>query len=290
MIKSLILLSRPQQYVKNTFLFLPLFFSGGLFVIDQFIDTLLGFIFFSLITSAIYCFNDIIDIEKDKIHPIKKYRPLASGKISKITAIIYSILLLIISFSLSLTYLNINFSIILFSYVILNVFYSFYLKNIAIIDVFIIAVGFSLRVFAGGFCAELSISNWIIMMTFLLTLLLAIGKRKDDVILYTNTGVKPRSNTDRYSIEFIDLSICFLSSIVVVCYIMYTMSVDVISRFNSQSLYITSMFVLSGILRYLQVSIIDKKSSDPTNILLHDKFIQLCVILWLISFLVIIYA
>lgn len=163
------------------------------------------------------------------------------------------------------------------------------MKHIAIIDTFIIATGFVLRVVISGVATNIWISHWIILMTFLLALFLAFAKRRDDVIIYKDTGIKIRNNINRYNIEFMNQAISIIAAIIIVSYIMYTVSTDVIERFNSSYLYITTIWVLLGVLRYLQITIVDVKSGSPTKVLAKDRFIQISIGGWLITFLFIIY-
>lgn len=180
-------------------------------------------------------------------------------------------------------------SLVLFAYLVLNVAYCVKLKHYAIIDVFIIAIGFVLRLFAGAFASGAAISHWIVMLTFLLALFLAFAKRRDDVVSYENTGVLARRNINRYNIAFMNQSLSVIAAVTLVSYILYCVSPDVISRIGSDYLYVTSVFVLAGIIRYLQLSIVDLKSGSPTRILLKDRFIQGCIFFWLLTFLVLLY-
>jgi len=164
------------------------------------------------------------------------------------------------------------------------------LKHYAIIDVVIIAIGFGLRVLVGGIATEILLSEWIVLMTFLLALFLAFAKRRDDVLLYQNTGVLPRKNTQHYNLEFMNQVITVISTITIVAYIMYSVSAEVKDRFHTQYIYLTSVFVLMGIIRYLQITIVDLKSGNPTTVLMRDKFVQCCIIGWGISFFIIIYC
>lgn len=172
----------------------------------------------------------------------------------------------------------------------MNIAYCIRLKQIALVDVFIISVGFVLRVIFGGLVINVVLSQWIIIMTFLLALFLAFAKRRDDVVIYTGTGIKSRKNVNRYNLDFMNLAITIVATITVVSYIMYTTSYEVIERTGSSYLYMTSIFVLLGILRYLQLTLVDIKSASPTNVLLKDRFIQFCIACWILSFFVIIYV
>lgn len=183
----------------------------------------------------------------------------------------------------------IEYGIIIF-YVLMNIAYCIKLKHIAIVDVFIISLGFVLRVLIGGFATGIYLSHWIVLMTFLLALFLAFAKRRDDVVLYEESGVKARKNVNRYNVAFMNHAIGIVAGITMICYIMYTVTPEVMARFESRYLYITSFFVLAGIIRYLQVTIVDLRSGSPTKVLLRDRFIQACIVGWVTTFFVIIYV
>lgn len=291
----LLQLLRPQQWVKNLFVFLPLFFDRHMFDVEYLLPCALMFLAFSFAASGIYCFNDIGDAEADRLHKEKRHRPIASGAVSPTTGyivmgacwIIAAVLLALIPLAggqdTMWRYL------VLGVYVLLNIAYSLKLKQLAIIDVFIIAIGFVLRVLAGGVATGIFLSHWIVLMTFLLTLFLAFAKRRDDVVTLEESGVSMRQSVNHYNLSFMNLAISIIASITMVCYIMYTVSPQVVERFNSPYVYLTSLFVLAGIIRYLQITIVDVKSGSPTYVLLHDRFIQGCFICWIITFAFIIY-
>lgn len=291
---NVLILLRPHQWLKNAFIFLPLFFDGKMLKKEYLIPSLVIFFAYSLAASGIYCFNDIYDLEADKLHPKKCKRPIASGSISKRMG--YILMALCYIASLCIIYLydwqvgnqSALFGIIV-TYLLMNVAYCIKLKQLAIVDVFIIAVGFVLRVFAGGFATGIYLSHWIVLMTFLLALFLAFAKRRDDVVMYENTGIKVRKNVNRYNLAFMNQSIAIIGSITMVCYIMYTVSPEVIARFHSSYIYMTVIFVLAGIIRYMQVTIVDIKSGSPTKVLMKDRFIQCCIAGWCLSFAFIIY-
>lgn len=290
--KSLIQLLRPEQWAKNLFIFLPLFFSGQLLNVNLLLQCVVAFFAFSFMASSIYCFNDIYDVEADRLHPTKCKRPITSGKISVITA--YAVMTACFALSLSVLFLfggAEKFSLmgLIVFYFVMNIAYCVKLKRYAIVDVIVISIGFVLRILVGGTATGIWLSEWIIIMTFLLALFLAFAKRRDDVVLYQNTGVSPRKNTNRYNLDFMNQVMTVVSTITVVAYIMYTLSPDVIERFHSRNIYITAVFVLMGIIRYLQITIVDLKSGSPTAILLKDRFIQFCIAGWIVLFLIIIY-
>ena len=174
-------------------------------------------------------------------------------------------------------------------YWLLNLAYCAWLKKYAIVDVSVIAFGFVLRVLAGGFATDIIPSRWLVLMTFLLTLFLSLAKRRDDVLRMNASGEAPRTNTIRYNLTFINQAITITASITTVCYIMYTVSPEVIARFQTEYLYLTTCFVILGLLRYIQITVVDEQSGDPTKIMLRDRFMQAVVVLWAISFAIIIY-
>ena len=204
MIKSILLLLRPHQWLKNLFVFLPVFFDGKILQLGYLIPSIVMIFAYSLAASGIYIFNDIYDVESDKLHPQKCKRPIASGAVSKGTG--YTLMALCILFSICIIYLfdwkvgnqTALYGIIVF-YLVMNIAYCIKLKQFAIIDVFIIAVGFVLRIYAGGFSTGIYLSHWIVLMTFLLALFLAFAKRRDDVVIYENTGILARKNVYRYN-------------------------------------------------------------------------------------------
>ena len=267
-VKSVILLLRPHQWTKNLFVFAPLFFGGQLTQWNRLYPAAVVFIAYSLMASSIYCFNDIQDIEADKIHPQKCSRPLASGAVSITAAYVMMFVLLFPATVVIYFFLDVaKWEIISITgiYYLMNMAYCVKLKHIAIVDIFIISAGFVLRVFAGGFAANIYISHWIILMTFLLALFLTFAKRRDDVVISAKTDVKVRRNINRYSLEFINQAISIIASVTVVCYIMYTVSTEVTARFQTSYLYITSIFVLAGIIRYMQLTIVDVKRQSDKN-------------------------
>ncbi len=291
---NLLKLIRPHQWLKNVFVMIPMFFGGSLLDPSDIRASVVTFFAFSFIASSVYCFNDIIDVEADRRHPVKCKRPIASGAISVRSAWALMALMFLLSVGtvcLLDTYTHvINVGLVIFIYYILNILYCSKLKQYAIVDVCIIAFGFVLRVLAGGFATDIALSKWLVLMTFLLTLFLSFAKRRDDVLRMNETGEPPRKNTIRYNLTFINQAITITASVTLVCYIMYTVSPEVVNRFHSDLLYLTSVFVLLGLLRYIQITVVDKRSGDPTKMMLRDRFTQCVVLLWALTFLVLIYV
>lgn len=281
---------RPHQWVKNTFIFIPLFFGGSLFDMADWTSSLVAFVAFSFAASAIYSINDIVDVEADKKHPKKCKRPIAAGLVSKRQASLLAIILAIAALALPFLLNNWMLSVVIALYLAMNLCYCIRLKHYAIIDVCIVAMGFVMRIVAGGVATDIVLSRWIVMMTFLLTLFLSFAKRRDDVLIMNETGMAPRKNTSRYNLTFINQAITITGGVMLVCYIMYTVSPEVIERFNSPNLYMTSFFVILGLLRYIQLTVVDERSGEPTRLVLYDRLIQLIIAGWIISFAIIIYT
>lgn len=283
MFKNFLVLLRPYQYTKNLFIFAPLFFHfvytkdiGGYELFDVLFSVFLSFVLFCFLASGVYIFNDLKDIEADRAHPKKKNRPLASGAISKNTAI--AIMLSFWSISFVGSWFISPFLLAVFvAYFLLNLAYSLGIKHVVIVDIFIIAIGFVLRLFAGA-SVGIELSHWIVIMTFLLALFLAIAKRRDDVLL-ASQGLQTRKNIDGYNLEFVNAAMVFMSGAILLAYILYT-----IEPAMPKYLYLNSVFVIFGIVRYMQLTFVENASSDPARILLKDRKLQICVLAWLISF------
>ena len=269
-----------KQWVKNLLILAPAIFAGALFDILN-IDLILSFLAISFASSFSYIVNDIADLKNDILHKTKKFRPIANGDIKIKTAIVISIVCLFLSL---IFYTPINYLII--SYILLTLLYTFLLKNYAIIDTITISMGYIIRLFIGSKLFNIELSNWIIIMVFLLAMFLAFSKRYDDI---KNQCSDVRLSYKGYSIEFISGILFILASAIIVAYILYCMSPSVIAQFNTKYLYITSIFVLLGILRYLQLIFVYNVSVSPTNIIYGDNFLKIDIFLWLVSFIWIIY-
>ena len=283
MIKNYLKLLRSYQYIKNLFIFAPIFFAFKFKEFYLLLDTIYCFFIFCLIASSIYIINDILDIEEDKLHPEKRNRPLPKGLICKRNAFFLSISLTIISLLFSFFFLKKVFIIIIIYY-ILNLLYSIKLKNYSIVDVFIVAIGFVLRVFAGAFCINILPSNWIVVITFLLALFLAFAKRRNEIIINKSA----RKNLCKYNEEFLNAAIILSAGITIVSYILYTVSEEVILRLKTENLCFTSFFVIFGILRYMQIIFVEKKSGDPSKIVIKDNIIKAIFIGWILTFIMLV--
>lgn len=281
---------RLHQWVKNLFIFLPLFFNRQLTDVYALTNCAIAFIGFSLVASSIYCFNDIADVEADKTHPTKHTRPIASGNISKATAYIIMAVCLAAGITVLLQgRFGIQAIVVTAVYFFMNLAYTLKLKHYSIVDAFIIALGFVLRIVIGGVSTGVFLTHWIIIMTFLLALFLAFAKRRDDVIVYKATKIKARKNVVNYTVEFLNAILNITATITVIAYLMYSVSEEVTARFKCNSVYLTTLFVIAGIFRYLQITMVFEESGSPTKALLRDRFIQLSILGWGLSFFMIIY-
>ncbi|MEP6712696.1 MAG: decaprenyl-phosphate phosphoribosyltransferase [Ferruginibacter sp.] len=287
--KPYLQLIRPKDWAKNLFLFVPLFFAGLLFNKQILLELFGGFICFSLVASSIYIINDYRDIEDDKKHPVKKMRPLASGSVKKTTALLIAILFIIAGFA-GAWFIRDKFLFVLGMYFMLNLAYSFGLKNIPILDIIIISIGFVLRVKAGSVIAKIPLSEWLIIMVFLLALFMAIAKRRDDVLLKLSSGMDMRKAVKGYNLDFINTALSLICAVIIVAYFMYTTSPEIVARLQTYRLYYTCLFVLAGIFRYLQLIFVQQDAQSPTKILYKDRFIQVTILLWIVSFYTILYA
>lgn len=305
--RSMASLLRPKQWLKNAFVFGPPFFAGILSCPHSLAEAAVAAVAFSFAASSVYCFNDIHDVADDRRHPVKRRRPVASGAVSVKAA--YALMGATFVLALATCWLiapiwnhdsqraqlspgwtlAASTMAVITVYWLLNIAYTAWLKQYAIIDVCIVAFGFVLRLQAGGFATYTWCSHWIVLMTFLITLFMSFAKRRDDVVRMEATGHAPRKNTVRYNTTFMNLALAITASITTVCYIMYTVSPEVVNRFHSKGLYLTTIFVLIGLLRYLQITVVDKKSDDPTRVMWRDRPMQLVVLCWALSFLLIIY-
>ena len=281
-------LLRPKDWAKNLFLFVPLFFGREIFNLGKLFHVALGFIAFSCIASCIYIINDYRDREDDRKHPVKCNRPLASGAVKPSTALVICGALLVIGFALA-WWIRDKFFFVLGIYFLINLAYSLGLKAISILDIIILATGFVLRIKGGSVISYVPLSEWIIIMVFLLAVFMAIGKRRDDVLLKLSSGTDMRKSIKGYNLEFLNILLAFVCAVIVVAYLMYTMSPVTIANTGSTRLYYTCIFVLAGIMRYLQIIYISTDSGSPTKILYKDRFIQITLVLWGISYILLLY-
>lgn len=272
-VKAILLLARPHQYIKNLFIFAPLFFSEKINEISLLINTFVAFLAFSFCASSVYILNDWQDRHEDRLHPKKKHRPIAAGTVSGRNAAILGMALLS-SGTLLMAAMSASALYFLLVYLAVNLSYSLRLKHVALIDVTLIAVGFVLRLFVGSGASQTPLSMWIVIMTFLLALFLALAKRRDDVLIFQETGKKMRPVIDGYNLPLIDGLMMIMASVVIVAYILYTTSAQAAPWIQNRYLYATTLFVVLGIMRYLQIAFVEQASDSPSKVVLRDRFLQ----------------
>jgi decaprenyl-phosphate phosphoribosyltransferase len=281
-------LLRPKDWAKNLFLFIPLFFGRTLFELDKIIAVSYGFLAFSCIASSIYIINDYRDREDDRKHPIKCKRPLAAGTVSPQAALVICGFLILAGFGLA-WWLREKFFFVLGVYFLINLAYSLGLKSVPILDIMLLAIGFVLRIKAGSVLSFTPLSEWIVIMVFLLAVFMAIGKRRDDVLLKLSSGADMRKSIKGYNLELLNILLALVCAVIVVAYFMYTMAPETELRMGTDRLYYTCIFVLAGIMRYLQIIYVSADSGSPTKILYKDRFIQVTLLLWIASYILLLY-
>jgi 4-hydroxybenzoate polyprenyltransferase len=280
---------RPYQWIKNLFVFAPLIFSQNVFHVPYLIKTILAFAIFCILSGAVYIWNDLRDIEEDKLHPLKSQRPLASGRLGKTSAtaafVVFSFIALGCAFLLNLT-----FFILALSYFLLQILYSAWLKHVVILDVLLIAAGFLLRVSAGGVVILVDISEWILICTFLLALFIALSKRRHELVLLENEASNHRAILQEYSPYLLDQMISVVTASTVMAYSLYTISEETVAKFGSSRLIYTVPFVLYGIFRYLYLIHKKGEGGSPESLILKDKPFLVGILLWIASAIIILYV
>ncbi|MGD1006552.1 MAG: decaprenyl-phosphate phosphoribosyltransferase [Ignavibacteriaceae bacterium] len=289
MIKNYFKLLRIPQWIKNFFVFVPLVFSQHLFEINYFLLALAGFAIFCLASSTVYVINDVMDVELDKVHLVKKFRPIASGKISSRDALITAFVLILI-LGAALTCFRSGFAVAVLSYFVLNIFYSFSFKHIVLLDIFSIAAGFMLRVVAGGLIIDVAISSWLLLTTMFISLFLAVIKRQSELKLNNeDTNPVTRKVLSLYSMDFTNQIATVTASGVIICYAIYTVSARTVSIFGTENLIYTTPFVVFGIFRYMYLVYISNKGENTTEIMLTDLPMILNILLYILIVTLIIY-
>ncbi len=284
---ALIKTMRPSQWTKNLVIFVPLVFDEKLFQIEPLTRTLIGFVMLCLISGAVYLINDLVDIEKDRQHPTKRNRPLASGQLSKSVATAAAILIPAVVLPLSFL-LDPAFGLILTGYLVLQIAYSYWLKNMVIIDVLVIAAGFVLRVAAGVPLVNAErFSPWLYLFTTLLALFLALGKRRQEIALLKSQASNTRAVLDHYSLPFVDEMMAVVTAGTLMTYALYTFSAPNLPE--NHTMMLTIPFVIYGIFRYLYVIHIQGNGGAPDEVLLTDHPLQVSVVVFGLAVVVILY-
>lgn len=287
MLVSLIKSMRPQQWTKNLAIFPALIFDEKLFQLPSLLNTTLGFLLLCLVSGTVYIINDLVDIEKDRTHPTKKNRPIASGAISKKVAVGAAIIILCFILPLSFR-LKPVFGLLMVLYLLLQLAYSFKLKHLVIIDVMTIAAGFIIRIGAGVSLVQVArFSPWLYVCATLLMLFMGFGKRRQELLLAQNGVKNTRKTLDDYSLQFLDDMILIVAATTVMAYSLYTFSAPNLPE--NHLMMLTIPFVIYGIFRYLYIIHILGGSGEPAEVLLQDRPIQFTVFLWVLSAVAILY-
>ncbi len=291
MLRALFRTMRPRQWVKNGVIFAALVFDHHLFQVGPLLSTLAGFALLCVLSSTVYIVNDLADIEKDRQHPKKRLRPLASGALKKEIAIAAAILLPLVTLPLSFL-LDLGFGVVAVVYLAVNLLYSFRLKHYVIVDVLVVALGYLLRVTAGALIIDVAISPWLYICMTLLALFMGFGKRRGELVLLNRNGPSNGSPSSRkvleeYSLTFLDEMINLVSSITVMAYSLYTFSADNLPK--NHAMMITIPFVLYGIFRYLYLIHMRGEGGAPEELVLTDRPLQVTFGLWGLSAVLILY-
>ncbi len=287
MLKALIKTMRPRQWPKNGFIFFGLIFDKQLFILEPFLRIAAGFVLFCLVSSAVYLFNDVADVEADRNHPEKKFRPIASGKLPVSVALTTAVLLIAVAIPLGYL-LSPLFALILSAYLIINLLYSRWLKHVSILDVLIISSGFVLRVGAGVELITVErFSPWLYMITVLFSLYIGLGKRRAELNLLADGATAHRKVFDGYTIPLLDQYITIVSGMTIVAYSLYTFSAPNLPA--NHTMMLTIPFVVYGIFRYLQLIQIGHAAGAPDEVALKDRPLQITVLLWGLAVIAVFY-
>ncbi len=287
-IRYLFFALRPEQWIKNLFIFAPLVFGKKLFIFPINLKSVVAFFFFSLTASVVYLINDSLDFKKDIQHPTKCLRPVASGEVSIRQAQIIAFIIGVLSISFSFM-LDIYFGCVIVSYLIFNFIYTKFLKEIVIVDVLCIGGFFLLRIIGGSIIAEVTMSHWVILITTLLAFFLGLNKRRQELNLLGGNPASYRQVLSKYNTYFIDQLIAVSTFSIVVSYTLYTIDSRTVRDFGTKHLIYSAPFVYCGIFRYLYLIYRLNKDGDPTRMLLSDTIMKINLVLWIAVCILVIY-
>jgi 4-hydroxybenzoate polyprenyltransferase len=290
LIRSIIKLMRPTQWIKNGFVFMPLVFSAQMYYPSALLSTITMFAIFCLASSATYIFNDYMDMDQDQAHPVKKNRPLASGALNPGIAFTLMLGLLGISFA-AMVILEFNWQsfAVVGAYLILQVFYCVILKNVVILDVFTLSSGFLLRVLAGAAAIDVEVSSWLVLCTFSVAILLALGKRRHEVLILGADAGQHRPVLEHYSVSLLDQLLQLVATSTFIFYCLYCVRDNPELGQNSDMMIVTIPLVTYGIFRYMWLIYHKKDGGSPTSLLLTDPPLLACATIWLVACSLIIY-
>jgi 4-hydroxybenzoate polyprenyltransferase len=271
---------RPQQWIKNFFIFAPVIFSRNVLNGPLILKTAAAFVAFCLIASAGYIFNDIRDLTEDRLHPAKSKRPLASGRLKTGPAVLACVVMAVFGLAMAAT-VNRGVLGISAAYLVLQVLYSLWLKHVVILDIFVVAAGFVIRVVAGGLAIEVAISSWLLICTMLLALFLAMGKRRHEIVLLEGDAANHRPILKEYNTTLLDQMISVVTASTLIAYCLYTISEETVAKFGTRKLIYTVPFVLYGIFRYLYLIHLKAGGGSPESLIIKDKPLLLDLFLWI---------
>jgi len=288
MLKLLAGLIRPVQWIKNTVVLAALVFAGEITSVASVETALAAMVVFCLLSSAVYVFNDLIDREQDQQHPLKKMRPIASGRVSPTVAVV--LMLILLAVALAGAYLiGPLFLLVSAAFIVLNLTYTIWLKNIVIVDVMSIGISFVLRALAGAVAIDVPASTWMLINTLFLALFLAFGKRRHELLLLEDSATAHRKILGRYSPYLLDQLIAVVTPSVVVMYMLYSFSTEVSTKLGTDMLFLTIPFVIYGVFRYLYLIHKEECGGSPTKVLISDMPILVTVVLWILTVIMVLY-
>ena len=279
---------RPRQWVKNLFVFAAVVFSQNLFT-PLIWPALAAFVIFCGLSGAVYLFNDVADMEKDRRHPVKRLRPIAAGALPRSAAVLLAALLVVSSLAAAFALAR-PFGLVATGYAVLLIAYSFWLKSLVIVDVLTVAIGFVLRAIAGGAAVGVDISGWLIICTILIALFLALGKRRHEYLSLEDAAADHRPILAEYSEGFLDQMIAVVTASTAMAYALYTMWPETVAKFHTRLLPLTFPFVLYGIFRYLYLLYHLDLGGSPSDLLLNDRALLVNTLLWMAALIAIIYG
>ena len=289
MVSPFVQLMRPRQWAKNAFVFAPLVFARELFELPQALLALQAFFAFNVAASAVYAVNDVVDAPDDRLHPEKRNRPVASGALSVPQALWFAAALVVVLIGLTVT-LDVRFIAVVATYVVLNMLYTYRLKRVVLLDVFIIAAGFMLRVIGGAFAIRVTVSSWLVLCSLFISLFLGFGKRRAEILRIEDEGSNaPRSVLSSYNVTFLDQMITITGAGALISYALYTVAPRTVEMFGTEKLIYTTILVCYGIFRYLFLTHHSTQTENPTNLVTTDRVIFVTGLLWIVSCILIIY-
>lgn len=288
MLLDLIRSMRPKQWIKNLLIFAALIFSRNLFHLASFLRTLGAFVAFCLASGAVYIINDLVDRESDRRHPVKQRRPIASGRVTTGTAVVWAGVVGVLGIAGSFA-LDWRFGVLVVGYLVMQLAYSLRLKQLVVLDVMIVAAGFALRAIAGTLVVHVSLSPWLFVCTILLALFVAIAKRRHELLFLEGGGISHRTVLGKYSETLLDQMMAVATSSTVIAYCLYTIAPETVAKFGTSYLILTVPFVLYGIYRYLYLVYQKEMGGAPEKVFLTDLPLIIDIALYIISAVLIVY-